>query len=344
MDYKSIQTAVDGLSASIDSKFASFDAQIAEMKNAMTVVPQAKQTAEAEYKAFYDYVKTGQKAASMAMTNQTGNAAEVAIPKYEGTDILDKIKDYSPILADMHHIDVSGSNGMAVPVFKTTVSPATVAEGGAIALDNATVDIATIELSKVASQTQFTWEMLNAYTPYSLMDEVQSQVITEIGDKIAQQATANILADTSVNNVKTANATKVTYQDLLDAVASLPNAADAGAKWYMTKSTFYSKILGQFGTDSNYVNMPYQVGADPLLLGKPVRFVPEMPAIAASSKSIMYANLEQGTRYATAGGIKTLRDDYTMAKNGAVVLWAYALAGSGVVRPEAITVLQQKAQ
>lgn len=341
MDYKSMEQAVSGLSTAIDQKFASFDAQMTELKNALSVAPQTKKM-EIDYKAFKDFVAFG-KAAAPALTTTPANAGAVALTSYEGNDILDVIKDRSVILGKMRHIDVSGSTGLSVPVFKTTLNPGVVAENGAIPLDNTTVDMVEIKLQKISSKTSFSLEMLNAYQPFSLYQEVAGQAVAEISDKAGASATAAILGDTAVPTTTTAAPTKITYTDLCDLMASVPGVVENGDEaFFMNRSTFF-KIVAEFGTASGYVQMPLSAGMPFTLIGKPVYFLPEMDGIAATKSTVIYGNLPMGARYVTAGGVQTLRDEYTSAGNGLINLYANLLCGAGVVRPDAMAILKQHA-
>ena len=340
MDMKSIETSISGLSSAIDAQFKKYDSEIAEMKTAFSAGATSKKADEAQYVAFKQFLCEGK--ASPALTTSTTNAGAIVTPQFEGASILDRMKDENPILQLVHHVNVDGHGSLSVPVFTSEVVPATTAENGAITATNATVALKNVTLSKKTCKTQYSIEMGACYSPYDFAQEISAQVATEMGQAVADDVSATILADSTVGTVTSANATKITYDDLVDLMSAVPSKADNNGAFICNKRTF-GNIIKSFGTASGYVQMPLSADNQPMILGKPVYFVPNMDDVAATKSCLMYGDFDHATRYVTNGGIEMLPDRYTGAGNGLVTLWSYALTGCDVVRPESLAKLVQKA-
>lgn len=79
----------------------------------------------------------------------------------------------------------------------------------------------------------------------------------------------------------------------------------------------------------------------PTLLGKPVFFSEDMPAIAASALPIAFGNFTAGYVIADRPGIRFLRDPYSSKPN--VIFYAYKRVGGGVADTDAIKLLKVSA-
>jgi HK97 family phage major capsid protein len=81
--------------------------------------------------------------------------------------------------------------------------------------------------------------------------------------------------------------------------------------------------------------------APPTLLGKPVYFSEDMPAVAAGNLPIAFGNFTAGFVIADKSGVRFLRDPYSSKPN--VIFYAYRRVGGGVADTDAIKLLKVSA-
>ena len=79
----------------------------------------------------------------------------------------------------------------------------------------------------------------------------------------------------------------------------------------------------------------------PTLLGKPVYFSEDMPAVAANSFPIAFGNFNAGYVIAEKSGVRFLRDPYSSKPN--VIFYAYRRVGGAVADTDAIKLLKVSA-
>jgi HK97 family phage major capsid protein len=79
----------------------------------------------------------------------------------------------------------------------------------------------------------------------------------------------------------------------------------------------------------------------PTLLGKPVFFSEDMPAVAAGTLPIAFGNFTAGYVIADKIGVRFLRDPYSSKPN--VIFYAYRRVGGGVADTDAIKLLKVSA-
>lgn len=76
----------------------------------------------------------------------------------------------------------------------------------------------------------------------------------------------------------------------------------------------------------------------PTLLGRPVEFDENMPAIAGNAFPILFGDFRRGYLIVEKTGLKMLRDPYTSKPN--VVFYAYRRVGGGIADCDAIKALK----
>lgn len=79
-------------------------------------------------------------------------------------------------------------------------------------------------------------------------------------------------------------------------------------------------------------------GAPPTLLGRPVEFCEDMPALSAVTFPIAFANWKAGYLIVDHAGMKFLRDPFTSKPH--VLIYAYRRTGGGVALTDAIKLLK----
>lgn len=81
---------------------------------------------------------------------------------------------------------------------------------------------------------------------------------------------------------------RLTYQDLVNMEAALPEDYDDGAVWTMTKKTFYSQVIGMVddaGHPIARINTGINGKPEHSILGRPVKFSKYMPSLTADTEA-----------------------------------------------------------
>jgi HK97 family phage major capsid protein len=125
---------------------------------------------------------------------------------------------------------------------------------------------------------------------------------------------------------------------LLDMVYSLKAAHLARAVWLMPRSVS-AAIRKLKGGDGNYLwQTSLQTGQPPTLLGFPVFFAEDMPAMAANSLSLAFGDFQEGYTIVDRIGIRMLRDPYTDKPN--VKFYTTKRVGGDIVNFDAIKLMK----
>ena len=100
--------------------------------------------------------------------------------------------------------------------------------------------------------------------------------------------------------------------DFIDLQGLLLEGYQARANWTMKRDTF-TEVMKLKDLDGQYLLNPSIIseGANKLLLGKPVMFFDDMPAIATDALAIAYGDFEVGYTIVDRIGIRILRDPFT---------------------------------
>ncbi len=93
---------------------------------------------------------------------------------------------------------------------------------------------------------------------------------------------------------------------------SLHEPFQVNASWAMQRATF-TEVLKQTSSQKEYLLKAFMfgVGTDKVLLGRPVTFMHDMPAIATDSLAVAYADWRQFYTIIDRFGIRTIRDMIT---------------------------------
>lgn len=125
---------------------------------------------------------------------------------------------------------------------------------------------------------------------------------------------------------------------LLDMVYKLKASYLPKAGWLMPRSVS-AAIRKLKGGDGNYLwQISMQSGQPPTLLGFPVYFSEDMPAIAANSLSLAFGDFSEAYTIVDRTGIRLLRDPYTDKPN--VKFYTTKRVGGDVVNFDAIKLMR----
>lgn len=120
---------------------------------------------------------------------------------------------------------------------------------------------------------------------------------------------------------------------IYDLESAIPDEADANAKYFMSKATFY-KFVKAFGTASNYVTMPLDAATRPMIHGHEVVFCGSMPSTGTVA---LYGDMRAAYTIGTNGAMTyALYDPYSKANVGQTVYHFAAAMGGAFVQPQAL--------
>ncbi len=115
----------------------------------------------------------------------------------------------------------------------------------------------------------------------------------------------------TIEQVVSGNATALTFDGLINLQNAMFDAFLNGASWLMRRATVGALLLLKDG-DGQYLWRPsLQVGAPSVLLGYPVNWAADMPAVAASAFPVAFGNFREAYTIVDRLGITTLRDPFT---------------------------------
>ena len=202
-------------------------------------------------------------------------------------------------------------------------------------LDDSEVDLETWLAGEVESE--FAYQEGLAFVSGSGANGRPNGILTYITG--GANAAANPLGAIAV--VNSGAAATLTADGLVNLVHALPTAFAGNARFAMNKGTLgVARLLKD--TTGNYLWQPsYQAGQPSTLLGYPVSELAALPALAASSKSVLFGDFARTYLIVDRVGVRVLRDPYT--NKPFVMFYTTKRVGGGVVNPEAMKALNTSA-
>lgn len=194
-----------------------------------------------------------------AMTSASSSAGPV-IPTQTMNKIISKLHQYAPLLDEIELLYVPGN--VKVPAEGTTIEASIHAEGATITAAGDTmtyVELGMYEITKLITISK-TVELMSvdAFENWltdkiarNVADKITGLILTGTGSSQAQGINA-ITWDES-NSVTVAKASALTVANIDSVVGLLNGAYDAGAKWIMSKKTFFGDFRALQDNSKNKV-------------------------------------------------------------------------------------------
>lgn len=131
----------------------------------------------------------------------------------------------------------------------------------------------------------------------------------------------------------------ITADGLIDLQNALKEVYQVNAVFLAKRASFGSILKLKDGEGAYLLNMQMMADGAPMqVLGRPVLFADDMPAVASASESVAYGDFSVGYTIVDRFGIRTLRDPYTDKPN--VRFYSTKRVGGDVTNFEAIKVLK----
>lgn len=202
-------------------------------------------------------------------------------------------------------------------------------------LDDAEVDLEMWLAGEV--ETEFAYQEGLAFISGSGANGRPNGILTYVTG--AANAAANPLG--AITTVNSGAAATVTADGIVNLVHALDVSFMPNARFAMNKGTLNAIRLLKDG-QGNYLWQPsYQAGQPSTLLGYSVSEIAAMPALAASSKSVLFGDFARTYLIIDRVGTRVLRDPYT--NKPFVMFYTTKRVGGGVVNPEAMKALNTAA-
>lgn len=130
--------------------------------------------------------------------------------------------------------------------------------------------------------------------------------------------------------------------DYIETQGSLQEFYQPRAVWFMKRSTWTAAKKLQDGQGNYLIDYTLlKTGTDMRMLGKPVIFADDMPAIAGSALSVAYGDFNIGYTIVDGIGIRVLRDPYSAKPY--VEFYTTKNSGGGVTNYESLKILKVQA-
>ena len=175
------------------------------------------------------------------------NSVGAAVPTITQNKIIEKVKQYCPLLDKIDLLRVPG--GVKVPAEGTTIDAKTHAEGATIAADGDTlvdVVLAGYEVTKLVTISKSVEKMsIDAFENW-LVNKISRKVAEQIGKLIisgsgnSEAQGINAITWDATNSITVAKTSSLTGANVRALVALLNGGYDNGAEWLMSKTTFFT--------------------------------------------------------------------------------------------------------
>lgn len=245
-----------------------------------------------EYKrALMNYALKGTAIPEKFLNSDAGTVSTevgAAIPTTTVQKIVDKIEDAGGILSEITRTAYKG--GVAVPVASAKPTAYWVSEAATSGdgIDTQEVTLGTsitfgyyklrVAVRLSLEVDVITWDFFEAHVVNVIAKAMRKALEAAVISGNGSGKPKGILAETVVSgqNVDVTEGYNMTYSTVVDADAKLPTGYADGARWYMTRYTFYNQIVGMKDTAGQPIaRVDHGTDGKPeaRILGRPVTFV-----------------------------------------------------------------------
>lgn len=355
----------DRMAEEITGKLADLQAAQAKLKAKAERPEAGDETAALEAKAAWSaFVKTGEggkdggvgrRLEVRAMsTDVNPDGGYLVYPQLSQT-VVDRVFETSP-LRQYANIERTDSTSLELLIDDDEAGARWIGEGASGGqTDTAQVGRKVIALHKIEADPRLTVEM----TQSAYLD-AEAWHARKVADKFARTentafvtgtgvdqprglltydawASAGVYERNKIEQVNMLGASALTAGGLIKLQNALKEKYQPGAIWAMKRATF-GAALQLKGNDQFYFSPVIMRDgvASMQMLGKPVVFMDDMPAVAANALSIAYADFSMGYTIADGQGLTVLRDPFT--NKGFITFYTTKRVGGDVSNFDAIKI------
>ena len=342
-----VAPTLDQIASLMDDKFKAFQTSTTAGKTTnvefATSVNSKTKRGDDEMKALAYFIRTGDKGAMKASNDTDMNVGDAndggnAVPTGHFQNIIAR-RDESMLARQLGVTLIPGKGTTVnVPVDGEDDGEFVVkGEGTAFDRDAPNIGQAAMTLGKYTKKIELSVELLEDEDS-RLLDFLANFV----GRGMAKTHNDLLITEALANGTKTDDfaQTAIAAGDLEQMVfdddlsAYLDDSGSVG--WIMKPSTYASVIsIASSNTRFYHANVGDTASPRPTVLGYPVFFSNKISAIGSGNKSVIFGNMSQ-IGYREAPGLTFLRDPYSKAGNGQVVLHYYFRTVYKVLQAEAV--------
>lgn len=194
-----------------------------------------------------------------ALTTVTGSAGAV-VPTTTVNKIVDKVKEFCPIIDKIELLSVVGS--VTIPAEGTTVDAQIHAQGAPITADDDDlydVTLSGYEITKLVTISKSVETMsIDAFETWlskkiarKVSEKIDAVIFNGTGTGEAQGV--NAIKWDATNSVTVAKSAALTEANVIGAVALMKSGYFANAEWYMSSQTFFSDFYPLMNNSKNNV-------------------------------------------------------------------------------------------
>lgn len=286
-----------------------------EGKNAVSDTPTDDEKAKMEKRAFDAYVR-GNVLNERAVSNLTETDNGAIIPKTIANQIIKKVYDISPILAQSSKFNVKGT--LEIPYYDETDNAITVAYANEFeSLSSSVGKFKTIELSGFLAGTLV---LISRKLINNSQFDVTNFIVNEMSEHIARFIEGELLNGTTskvtglstlTNSMTAASATAITADEIITMKGNIKDVYQNNAIWIMNPATRNALRLLKDQMGRYLLNDDISAPFGTTLLGKPVYVSDNMPTIAAGNTAIYYGDMSGiATKFSEDINIQILRERY----------------------------------
>ena len=302
----------------------------ASQLDSRSIPTDTEERAAEDERVFTDYILgrvSEMRAGEQNVTMATNGAI---IPTTIANRIIKEVKDRCPILARATIYNVKGT--LKVPVWGKANTSHDIAVGYQTEFTEITADsgkFTSVDLGGyLAGALTLIGRSVENNSAFSVVDFIisqmaeaiatwlEGQLLTGTGSSAAQGALA------TTNTLTTAAAAAITADELIDLQTKVKQAYQANACWTMNPATF-TLVKKLKDGNNRYLLQDDLTGEFPYrLLGKPVFLSDNMPAVAASAKTVLYGDYSGlSVNFRENISIQVLREKYATQHAIGVVSW-----------------------
>lgn len=299
--------------------------------------------ADAEFKAFAEFIRTGDVSEVKALGYGAPSTGGVLAPDQVSASILEKITETSPIRSLTAPINLGGPL-LQLPRLVDEVAPAPRAELGTAVESEPSFELIDIKPFEMAVTVPVTRVMLQD-AQIDLGAYLRSHIARKMGEKEARWfVTGNgttqaegVLTSTEVGEFEVE---AIDADGLIDLFYSLKTAYSNNGVWLMNRKTI-AAIRKLKDTDGSYLwERSIAAGQPGTLLNRPVYASDDMPNIGEGTTPIIFGDFGTGYTIADHVGFETVDDRISEYGKGIVKIHASRRVGGKVVMGEALAKLK----
>lgn len=319
----------------------------ADEREAAGEVP-AVETDRKQYRsAFDEYLRVGREQLTAEhqrdLSIGTNTAGGYTVPTLMADEMLRYMRDFGTMRSICRVVPTSGGEDLDVPKIDGFATAAWTAEAAAFNEGDGTFATDQLKAYKATNIAQVSEELIQD-SKFDIEGEVARQAGEAIG---VLENTAFVTGDgtgkpTGIDQTSTVGKTGTTgqtttviYDDLIDLVYSVLRGHRQNARFLADDTTWAAVRKLKDGNSLPIWEPSTQAGEPGRLLGYPFDHDPDVPAMAASAKSIYFGNF---SRYwiRDAGGISVQRLNELYAANGQVGFRIFRRVDGKLLDPNAV--------